>query len=76
MAYLDRGLISMDVKKWDFLTFSSIFFLYSDKLRSEIFHIEFLFATTRLVSQCQMTVLYEKFQILASQSKEKNGEKS
>ncbi len=58
-----------------FFDFFFHFFLYSDKLRSEIFHIEFLFATTRLVSQCQMTVLYEKFQILASQSKEKNWEK-
>jgi hypothetical protein len=31
--------------------------------------------TLRLVSHCQMTILCEKFQILASKSKEKYGRK-
>jgi hypothetical protein len=37
--------------------------------------MEVLFITLRLVSQYQMTILCEKFQILASESKEKYGRK-
>ena len=48
MAYLDEDTMSQKSKKMNVFTVSLIFLLCSEKLKSEIFNIEFLFNTMKL----------------------------